>query len=123
MDDLLYLLLSDGADGLKLVVGQPPVITLEREKITLEGPPISTEEGEQFFRSISDSRQMRELRERGSIEFIYHFRKRAIFVVCAVKLNSKMAGNFRAAAAQRTQWPPPGSHQHECAKFGNITRA
>ena len=83
MDDLFHLVHSDGADGLKLSVGQPPVIVLDGEYQPIEGPLITTEVAEQLLRSITDTRQRRELRERGAVEFIYRFRGRASFVVCA----------------------------------------
>ena len=83
MDDLLHLLHSDGADALKLRVGQPPVIVLEGEPQPLEGPAITMEAAEQLLQSITNTRQRRELRKHGVVEFIYRFRGRASFVVRA----------------------------------------
>jgi Tfp pilus assembly ATPase PilU len=83
MDDLLHLLHSDGADALRLHVGQPPVIVLEGEPQPLEGPAITTEDAAQLLQSITNTRQRRELREHGLAEFIYRFRGRASFVVQA----------------------------------------
>jgi Tfp pilus assembly pilus retraction ATPase PilT len=67
MDDLLHLVHSDGADGLRLQVGEPPVIVLDGEPQPIEGPAISTEEAEHLLQSITDTRQRRDLRERGWI--------------------------------------------------------
>jgi len=83
MDDLLHLVSSDGADELKLHVGAPPVVVLGGEHHTIEGPPITTEDAEQLFQSVADTRQRRELRERGAVQFIYRFRRITDFVVCA----------------------------------------
>lgn len=83
MDDLLHLLHSDGADELRLHVGQPPVIVLEGEQQPLEGPAITTEDAQQLWQSIANTRQRREFREHGVMEFIYRFRGRADFVVRA----------------------------------------
>jgi Tfp pilus assembly ATPase PilU len=83
MDDLLHLVHSDGADGLRLHVGQPPVIILDGEEQQIEGPAITVENAEQLLQSISDTRQRRDLREHGAVEFIYRFRGRANFVVSA----------------------------------------
>jgi len=91
MDDLLHLLHSDGADGLRLHVGQPPVIILEGEPQPLEGPAITTEDAAQLLQSITNTRQRRELREHGSVEFIYRFRGRASFVVRARMENENIA--------------------------------
>ena len=49
MDNLLHLLHSDGADELRLRVGEPPVIVLEGEQQPLEGPAITTEDAEQLL--------------------------------------------------------------------------
>ena len=83
MDHLLHLVHSDGADELRLHVGQPPVIVLEGKQEPIEGPAITAEDAEQFLLSIADTRQRRELREHGTVEFIYRFRGRANFVVLA----------------------------------------
>ena len=83
MDDLLHLVHSDGADGLRLHVGQPPVIVLDGEPQTLEGPAITTEDAEHLLQSISNTRHRRELRAHGMVEFICRFRDRASFLVRA----------------------------------------
>jgi len=83
MDDLLHILNSDGADELKLHVGAPPVIVLDGEHQAVEGQPITTEDGEQLLQSIANTRQRRELRERGMVQFVYRFRNVTDFVVCA----------------------------------------
>ena len=83
MDDLLHLVHSDGADGLRLEVGQPPVVVIDGAEQKIEGPPITIENAEQLLQSITDTRQRRDLREHGDTEFIYRFRERASFVVRA----------------------------------------
>ena len=83
MDHFLHLVHSDGADESRLHVGQPPVIVLDGEQQPLEGPAITTEDAEQLLQSITNTRQRRDLREHGAVEFIYRFRGRASFVVRA----------------------------------------
>jgi hypothetical protein len=83
MADLLHVVHSDGADALKLHVGQPPIVVLDGKEQPLDGPAITTEDAEQFFQSVANTRQRRELREHGAVEFIYQFRGRASFVVRA----------------------------------------
>ena len=83
MDDLLHLVHSDGADRLRLQVGQPPVIVIDGEDQQIEGPAITVDDAERLLRSITDTRQRRDLREHGWVEFIYRFRGRASFVVRA----------------------------------------
>ncbi len=83
IDDLLYLVHSDGADGLKLQVGQPPVVVVDGEDQEIEEPAITVEGAERLLQSLTDTRQRRDLREHGDIEFIYRFRQCASFVVHA----------------------------------------
>ena len=83
MDDLLHLANSDGADELKLHVGKPPVIVLGGEHHMVEGPAITTEDAERLLHSITNTRQRRELREKGVVQFIYRFRRITDFVVRA----------------------------------------
>ncbi len=83
MDDLLYLVHSDGADGLRLEVGQPPVIILDGEDQQIEGPVITVDDQEELLHIITDTRLRRELRAHGKIEFVYRFRHCASFVVRA----------------------------------------
>lgn len=83
MDDLLHLVHSDGADGLRLQVGQPPVVVIDGEDQQVEGPAISVEDAERLLPSITAIRQRRVLRQHGDVEFIYRFRDRAGFVVRA----------------------------------------
>lgn len=83
MDDLLHLVHSDGAEGLKLQVGQPPIIVMDGEARTVEGPAITVDNAERLLQSITDTRQRRDLRQHGDIRFVYRFRQCADFVVHA----------------------------------------
>lgn len=83
MDDLLYLLHSDGADALRLQTGEPPMVIMDGEPQKLEGAALTAADLEDLFQSITDTRQRRELRERGSLEFLHRFRGRATFVIRA----------------------------------------
>ncbi len=84
LDDLLHLVHSDGADGLRLEVGRPPVIIMDGEDQRIEGPAITVDDQDQLLHSLADTRQRRVLREQGTIEFIYRFRHCASFVVRVV---------------------------------------
>lgn len=83
IDDLLHVLHSDGADALRLYVGQPPIVVLDGEDQPLEAPAVTIEDADQILHNIANSRQRRTLRASGSVEFIYTFRERASFVVQA----------------------------------------
>ncbi len=83
MDDLLYLVHSDGADRLRLEVGQPPVIVMDGEEQAMDGPALTAEDLDGLLHCVADTRQRRELREHGEVEFIYRFRQCTSFVVTA----------------------------------------
>ena len=55
-------------------VGAPPLIVLRGEQKAIEGPILSAEDADHLLRSIATSRQMREMWERGEMEFLYNFR-------------------------------------------------
>ena len=74
MTDLLTLILSKRAEGLSLHVGKPPVVHLHAEPHAIEGPVITPENAESLLRSLADTRQVRQLRAAGGLEFVYTFR-------------------------------------------------
>jgi Tfp pilus assembly ATPase PilU len=83
IDELLKLVRNDGAEELRVHVGVPPIFVLEGEGHTTEGPAITAETAEELLRSIASSRQMRELRDRGEVQFVYTFRRSSPFLVHA----------------------------------------
>jgi Tfp pilus assembly ATPase PilU len=94
MDDLLHLVNSDGADELRLQVGTPPIVVLGGEHHQVEGPAITMEEVEELWHSLADTRQRRELRALGMVQFIYRFRAGTNFVVCARLENENVRINI-----------------------------
>ena len=91
MDDLLALADAEKADKLKLHFGKPPVMVwydkypkLPGGKASLiEGPAITSEDSEHFLFSLANSRQRREIRERGGATFFFLFRGSILFLVRA----------------------------------------
>jgi Tfp pilus assembly ATPase PilU len=83
MDHLLNLLTAEKAKELQFSAGRPPVIVLEDVEHSLQGPPITSDDLVRLLRSLATSRQMRDLRERGSVQFVYTSVGRAPFVVRA----------------------------------------
>jgi len=55
----------------------------EDEQHPIEGPPITAEIAEYLLRSIANTRQMMELKERGAVTFIYTLRGASPFLVRA----------------------------------------
>jgi len=83
MDDLLELMRTEQAEELRLHVGSPPVTVLHGDSHTVEGPAITAEDAEHFLLSITNTRQRRQIRERGWAQFFYMFRGATRFLILA----------------------------------------
>ena len=83
MDNLLTLVRSEEAGELRFRADAPPVIVVEGEPHPLEGPPITAEDLELLLRSIAGSREMRQLRAHGMVDFIYYLYGNSPFLVRA----------------------------------------
>lgn len=83
IDHLLKLVATEHAEQLRLYVGVPPIIVLRGEHHMIEGPPLSLNDADQLFRSIADTRQRRQLKERGRMNFVYTFERSLHFMVHA----------------------------------------
>jgi Tfp pilus assembly pilus retraction ATPase PilT len=94
--DLLGLVTNEGARELRLHVGVPPVIVVGGEDHTVEGPSISSENGEQLLRSVADTRLIMRIRRLGRADFIYAFRGCHRFVVHATVQGENVALDFQA---------------------------
>jgi Tfp pilus assembly ATPase PilU len=83
MDQLLELLTIEKARELRFRGGRPPLMVLEDEQHSLQGPSITDEEVMQLLRNLANSRQMRDLREQGKVAFVHTAVGRAPYVVRA----------------------------------------
>jgi len=83
MDQLLNLLTAEKARELQFRAGSPPIIISEQERYLLQGPPIDGQELVNLLRCLANSRQMRDLRESGAVQFVYTAPGRSPFVVRA----------------------------------------
>jgi Tfp pilus assembly pilus retraction ATPase PilT len=83
MDHLVTLLTAEKARELRFCAGKPPVLALEKEERPLQGPPIPADEVERLLRSVANSRQIRELQQRGVVQFIFTVRNRVPVLVRA----------------------------------------
>jgi Tfp pilus assembly pilus retraction ATPase PilT len=99
MTDLLTLIVSERAEGLSIAPGRAPAVHLRGEMHLIEGPAISPEHAESLLRSLADTRQMRELHERGTAEFLFTFRESARFRVEARSEHEQIQFHIHAIAA------------------------
>ena len=83
IEDLLGLILREGAEELHLRAGEAPVMMLQGESVAIDVPAVTTDNVTELFRSMATELQLRELRACGNIHFIYLFRNSARFAVTA----------------------------------------
>lgn len=95
MSDLLQLVVSENASDLHLRVGVPPVIRLHGVLHKVEGPPLSVEDTEDLVRSITSEEHIRQVRERGTVDFGFAFGELARFRVSVFKERGQFAATLR----------------------------
>ncbi len=81
MNELLQLVVDEGASDLHLEVGAAPVVRLHGEMTQLELPPLQPEDTERLIRSIANEKQLEQMREHGGADFGISFSDAARFRV------------------------------------------
>ncbi|MDB6152067.1 MAG: pilT 1 [Chthoniobacteraceae bacterium] len=74
MEDLLRLVIDEGASDLHISVGSPPVLRLRGELVKLEIAPLTAENTETLARAITSDGNMQRVNEEGSVDFGFSFR-------------------------------------------------
>jgi hypothetical protein len=82
--DLLNLLLAQKGEYIRLEPGLPPFYRIKEQRHEVEGPPLTEENLEQILRELATTRQLREFREKRSLDF-NHTYKRTLLLVRAVQ--------------------------------------
>jgi twitching motility protein PilT len=73
MEDLLRLVVEEGASDLHISVGAPPVLRLRGQLVKLEVPPLLPEDTESLVRSVTSDANLRRLNEELSVDFAIAF--------------------------------------------------
>jgi len=81
MEDLLELVVEEGASDLHLTVGSPPVLRINGGLHSIETPPLTGEQTDSLAKSITDDHHLAILSEKGSTDFGFGFRDAARFRV------------------------------------------
>jgi len=81
MDDLLALVVEEGASDLHIEVGSPPVLRINGHLNALETEPLRAEDSERLMRSITNEENIRQLMEIGGADFGFGFKKLSRFRV------------------------------------------
>ncbi len=71
LDQLLTLLTQERGRELWFWAGRPPVIVFDDERRPLQGPPLTADEVMLLFRTLAGTRELRELREHGKVQFLH----------------------------------------------------
>jgi len=91
MSDLLQLVVSENASDLHVRAGIPPTIRLHGVLHKVEGPSLKPEDTEELMRSITSEENIRQVRERGTVDFGFAFGELARFRVSAFKEKGQFA--------------------------------
>jgi Tfp pilus assembly pilus retraction ATPase PilT len=70
ISDLLSLAKAVRAEKILIEVGYTPVLFLKGQSIEIDGPDVVSEVMEELVRSVANTRQLRLLRENGSVDII-----------------------------------------------------
>ena len=81
MEDLLRLVIDEGASDLHVSVGAPPAVRLRGQLVKLDLRPLTPEDTEVLARSITSDSNMQRVNEQGSVDFGFSFREQNRFRV------------------------------------------
>lgn len=74
MEDLLRLVVDEGASDLHLCVGSPPALRINGELRKLQLPPLSPDDTETLARAVTSDANLQRVSEEGSVDFAFSFR-------------------------------------------------
>ncbi len=81
MDDLLQLVVDEGASDLHLAVDSPPVLRIHGGLHAIDSDPLTPEDTERLMREITDDEHFKRVEEVGGADFGFGFRDLARFRV------------------------------------------
>lgn len=85
MNDLLDLMVDQGASDLHLQVGQPPTLRLSGSMTPIDGPPLSPTDTEKLMLSITPDAHVSSVKLNGGADFGFAFGEKARFRVSVLK--------------------------------------
>ena len=74
MEDLLRLVVEEGASDLHLAVGSPPALRIRGHLVKLEVRPLTAEDTDILARAITSEAHLQRVNEEGSVDFGFSFR-------------------------------------------------
>ena len=85
MDDLLQVVVDEGASDLHIRVGVPPVIRLHGAMLPMDLPVLTPEDTESLMKAITSESHIQKVREQGGTDFGFAFGDMARFRVSVFK--------------------------------------
>jgi twitching motility protein PilT len=85
MDDLLQVVVDEGASDLHIRVGVPPVIRLHGSMLPMDLPILTPEDTETLMKAITSESHIQKVREQGGTDFGFAFGDMARFRVSVFK--------------------------------------
>ena len=96
MEDLLRLVVDEGASDLHLSVGAPPAVRLNGRLLKLEVRPLTPEDTETLARAITSEANLQRVNQDGSVDFGFSFRDADRFRVSVYRERGNLALALRA---------------------------
>ncbi len=85
INDLLHLMVDEGASDLHLHVGQPPCLRISGNMTPVDGTPLTAEDTEQLMMAVTPEAKQAKLKVEGSADFAFAFLDKARFRVNTFK--------------------------------------
>jgi len=85
MDDLLQVVVDEGASDLHIRVGVPPIIRLHGELLPMDLPVLTPEDTENLMKAVTSESHIQKVREQGGTDFGFAFGDMARFRVSVFK--------------------------------------
>jgi twitching motility protein PilT len=89
MNELLALVIDEGASDLHIQAGQSPTLRLHGEMIPVEGPILNGDDTEALVMAITSEDRLQEVKSTGGCDFGFSFMDRARFRVSVLKARGK----------------------------------
>ena len=85
MDDLLQVVVDEGASDLHIRVGVPPVIRLHGALVSMDLPVLMPDDTENLMKAITSEAHLQKIREQGGTDFGFAYGDQARFRVSVFK--------------------------------------
>ncbi len=85
MNDLLNLMVEEGASDLHLNVGQPPTLRTGGSMVPVDGPDLQPDDTEELMRAITSDDNQQKVKTQGGADFGFSFQDEARFRVSVLK--------------------------------------